>query len=188
MRAHLPAVTLVLGGARSGKSRHAEALAESRAGACIYLATAEPRDAEMAARIARHKARRSGRWTTVEEPLDLVGALRRAAGPDRAVLIDCLTLWLSNVLGAERDIEAESDRLIGALPDLGGPVVFVSNEVGLGVVPDNALARRFVDHAGLLHQRLAAAAQSVVHMTAGLPIQLKGGGIARAPASRELSP
>jgi adenosylcobinamide kinase/adenosylcobinamide-phosphate guanylyltransferase len=169
----LAPVTLVLGGARSGKSRHAEAMVESRPGASVYLATAQAGDSEMAARIAAHRARRGGRWSTVEEPLDVVAALSGACGPDRAVLVDCLTLWLSNLLGAERPVGIECGRLLAALPELAGPVVFVSNEVGQGVVPDNALARAFVDHAGRLHQDLAAAAQRVVFMTAGLPHELK---------------
>ena len=169
----LAPVTLVLGGARSGKSRHAEAMVESQPGPCVYLATAQAGDREMAARIAAHRARRGGRWSTVEEPLDVVAALSGACGPDRAVLVDCLTLWLSNLLGAERPVAAECGRLLTALPELAGPVVFVSNEVGQGVVPDNALARAFVDHAGRLHQDLAAAAQRVVFMTAGLPRHLK---------------
>ncbi len=166
-------VTLVLGGARSGKSRHGEALVESQPGPCVYLATAEAGDAEMAARIAAHRARRSARWTTVEVPLDLVGALERETGPDRAVLVDCLTLWLSNLMGAGRDVASECAGLIAALPGLSGPIVFVSNEVGQGVVPDNALARAFVDRAGRLHQDLAAAADRVIFMTAGLPASLK---------------
>ncbi len=169
----LAPVTLVLGGARSGKSRHAEALVASQPGACVYLATAQAGDAEMTARIAAHRARRGERWTTVEEPLDLAVALGRACGPDRAVLVDCLTLWLSNLLGARRPVAAECEGLLAALPGLAGPVVFVSNEVGQGVVPDNALARAFVDHAGRLHQDLAAVAQRVVFMTAGLPLALK---------------
>ena len=169
----LAPVTLVLGGARSGKSRHAEAMVESQPGPCVYLATAQAGDREMAARIAAHRARRGRRWSTVEEPLDVVEALSGACGPDRAVLVDCLTLWLSNLLGAERPVAAECGRLLAALPELAGPVVFVSNEVGQGVVPDNALARAFVDHAGRLHQDLAAAAQRVVFMTAGLPHELK---------------
>ncbi len=166
-------VTLVLGGARSGKSRYAEALVESQPGPCVYLATAEAGDAEMAARIAAHRARRSARWATVEVPLDLVGALERETGPDRAVLVDCLTLWLSNLLGAGRDVASECDGLLAALPGLSGPIVFVSNEVGQGVVPDNALARAFVDRAGRLHQDLAAAADRVIFVTAGLPMDLK---------------
>lgn len=174
MSTKLPPVTLVLGGARSGKSRHAERLLESQPGPCVYLATAQAGDAEMAARIAAHRARRGARWQTHEEPLDLAAALRTVCRRDGAVLVDCLTLWLSNVLAAERDVAAESDALIAALEDLTGPVVFVSNEVGLGVVPANALARRFVDAAGMLHQRLAAAADRVVLMTAGLPLTIKG--------------
>ncbi len=169
----LAPVTLVLGGARSGKSRHAEALVESQPGPCIYLATAEAGDAEMAARIAAHRTHRGRRWTTVEEPLDLAAALGRACAPERAVLVDCLTLWLSNLLGAGRSVAAECEGLLAALPGLAGPVVLVSNEVGQGVVPDNALARVFVDHAGRLHQDLAAVAQRVVFMTAGLPRELK---------------
>ncbi len=169
----LPAVTLVLGGARSGKSRHAETLAEARPGDCVYLATAEPLDGEMAARIRAHQARRGARWRTVEEPLELSGAPREAAGSDRVVLVDCLTLWLSNLLGAGRDPALETDNLVTALTGLAGPVVLVSNEVGQGVVPDNALARAFIDHAGRLHQAVAAAASSVIVMVAGLPIQVK---------------
>ena len=169
----LAPITLVLGGARSGKSRHAEALVESQPGACVYLATAEAGDAEMAARIREHQARRGARWQTLEEPLDLAGALARAARPDGAVLVDCLTLWLSNLMGAERDTEAERAQLIAALPGLPGPVVLVSNEVGLGIHPANALARRFVDEAGRLHQDIAAVAQRVIWMTAGLPSYLK---------------
>jgi adenosylcobinamide kinase/adenosylcobinamide-phosphate guanylyltransferase len=169
----LAPVTLVLGGARSGKSRHAEALVASQPGPCIYLATAQAGDAEMAARIADHRARRGARWTTVEEPLDLIVALGQACGPDRAVLVDCLTLWLSNLLGAGRDVAAECEGLLAALPEFKGPVVLVSNEVGQGVVPEGALARAFVDHAGRLHQDLAAAAQRVIFMTAGLPQELK---------------
>ena len=171
--ASLVPVTLVLGGARSGKSSHAEALVESQLGDCVYLATAQAGDSEMAARIAAHRARRGPRWTTVEEPLDLAAALGEACGPDRAVLVDCLTLWLSNLLGAEREVAAEVARFLAALSGLAGPVVFVSNEVGQGVVPDNALARAFVDHAGRLHQDLAAVAQRVVFMTAGLPHEIK---------------
>ncbi len=173
MSALLPPVTLILGGARSGKSRHGEALVESQPGPCVYLATAEALDEEMAARIAAHRARRGARWTTVEVPLDLVGALGLAAGPDRAVLVDCLTLWLSNLLGAGRDVTGECARLLTALPGLAGPVVFVSNEVGQGVVPDNALARAFVDRAGRLHQDFGARADRVIFLTAGLPIDLK---------------
>lgn len=166
-------VTLVLGGARSGKSRYAEALAESRAGPCLYLATATAGDDEMAARIAHHRARRGSRWQTVEEPMDLVGALHRCARADSVVLVDCLTLWLGNLMEAGRDPESETRHLVTALPVLEGDVIFVSNEVGLGIVPDNALARAFRDAAGRLNQDVAAAAQVVVFMAAGLPMALK---------------
>ena len=169
-----PDVTLILGGARSGKSAHGEALAERRSGALVYLATAEARDGEMAARIEAHRARRGPRWTTVEEPLELDDALTRAASPDGAVLVDCLTLWLANLIEAGRDVEAEGRALAATLATLPGAVILVSNEVGLGIVPDNACARAFRDHAGRLNQRIAAAADRVLFMAAGLPLTLKG--------------
>ena len=171
--AELPRVTLVLGGARSGKSRHAQSLVEGAAAEALYLATAEPRDDEMKARIAAHRARRGARWTTREEPLALTQALASSARPDRPVLVDCLTLWLSNVMEAGREVEAEIDALVAALPRLAGPVVLVANEVGLGIVPDNALARAFRDHAGRLNQSIAACADRVVFVAAGLPLVLK---------------
>ncbi len=167
-------VTLILGGARSGKSAHGEARAERRSGALVYLATAEARDGEMELRIAAHRARRGPRWTTVEEPLELDGALMRAASPDGAVLVDCLTLWLANLIEAGRDVEAEGSALAATLATLPGAVILVSNEVGLGIVPDNAAAREFRDHAGRLHQGIAAAAGRVLFMAAGLPLTLKG--------------
>jgi len=139
----------------------------------VYLATAQALDGEMARRIAAHRARRGAAWRTVEEPLDLVGALRRECAPEHIVLVDCLTLWLTNLTVAGRKVEAESARLLEALPGLAGPVVLVSNEVGQGVVPDNAMARQFVDHAGFLHQGIAEQADAVVFMTAGLPHRLK---------------
>jgi adenosylcobinamide kinase/adenosylcobinamide-phosphate guanylyltransferase len=169
----LPPVTLVLGGARSGKSRHAEGLVNRHPGRRTYLATAEIHDDEMAARVKAHRARRDSDWKTVEEPLDLAGALKAETEQGAAVLVDCLTLWLGNLLGAERDAEKEIGGLIAALGQFGGPVVFVSNEVGQGIVPDNALARRFRDLAGILHQRLAEKADHVVFVTAGLPMKLK---------------
>ncbi|MFO1056769.1 MAG: bifunctional adenosylcobinamide kinase/adenosylcobinamide-phosphate guanylyltransferase [Dongiaceae bacterium] len=165
-------ITLVLGGARSGKSRLAEGLL-AEAPRRTYLATAEAGDAEMAARIADHRARRGPGWTTLEEPLELVPALAVATAGGGAVLVDCLTLWLANLLGAGRDAAAEGDRLAAALPGLAGPVVLVSNEVGLGIVPDNALARAFRDQAGRLHQAVAAVAQRVLLVAAGLPLTLK---------------
>jgi adenosylcobinamide kinase/adenosylcobinamide-phosphate guanylyltransferase len=163
----------VLGGARSGKSRHAERLVLASGLHPVYLATAEALDDEMAARIAAHRARRGSAWRTVEEPLDLVGALRQECAADRAVLVDCLTLWLNNLMMRERTLLIEIERLLEALPSLPGALALVSNEVGQGVVPVGALIRAFVDHAGLLHQRIAAQADAVLLMTAGLPQRLK---------------
>ncbi len=170
----LPPVTLILGGARSGKSAYGEALAARHPGARIYIATAEAGDAEMAARIRHHQARRGGDWETHEVPLDLAGALARHGGPERCLLVDCLTLWLSNLMMAEADLPAESARLLALLAAPPGPLVLIANEVGLGIVPENALARAFRDHAGRLNQEVAALAQSVVLLTAGLPLVLKG--------------
>ena len=169
----LAPVTLILGGARSGKSRHAQSLAESQPGPCVYLATAEVRDDEMAARIDLHRQDRGARWSAVEEPVDLITALHGASMPDGAVLVDCLTLWLSNLMERDADIDAETAALVDGLPSLAGPVIFVSNEVGLGIVPDNALARRFRDAAGRLNQAVAGAAQRVDFIAAGLPLTLK---------------
>ncbi|HLZ66648.1 MAG TPA: bifunctional adenosylcobinamide kinase/adenosylcobinamide-phosphate guanylyltransferase [Aliidongia sp.] len=169
----LPRTTLVLGGARSGKSAFAERLIRDVATEATYLATAEAGDGEMAQRIARHQAARGPGWHTLEEPLDLVATLRRAGRPDRPILVDCLTLWLSNLMHAGRDIAAETAALAAAFGELAGPVVLVSNEVGQGIVPDNALARAFRDHAGRLHQAVAAAADQVVFVVAGLPMVLK---------------
>jgi adenosylcobinamide kinase/adenosylcobinamide-phosphate guanylyltransferase len=162
-----------LGGARSGKSAHAEALVAVSGLVPIYLATAEALDDEMRLRIDHHRARRDSTWLTVEEPLELPGALGREAGPGRAVLIDCLTLWLSNLLLAGRDVEAAGNALMAVLEQRRGSVVLVSNEVGFGIVPTGALSRSFVDHAGRLHQRVAAAADHVRLIVAGLPMDLK---------------
>jgi adenosylcobinamide kinase / adenosylcobinamide-phosphate guanylyltransferase len=169
----LPAVTLVLGGARSGKSSFAEGLITASLGPWIYLATGEAGDSEMAARIRHHQERRGEGWRTVEEPLALVGALRRAAGEGRAILVDCLTLWICNLMAGGRDVVAETDRLIEALPQIATPIVFVSNEVGLGIVPDNALTRAFRDEAGRVNQAVAAAANRVYFIAAGLPLVMK---------------
>jgi adenosylcobinamide kinase/adenosylcobinamide-phosphate guanylyltransferase len=166
-------LTLVLGGARSGKSRHAEQLALASGLTPVYVATAQALDDEMARRIAAHRARRGATWRTLEEPLDLVGALQGECGRERIVLVDCLTLWLTNLMVAGRDVEAERARLLEALPGLAGPVLLVSNEVGQGIVPDNAMARQFVDHAGFLHQGIAEQADAVFFMTAGLPHRLR---------------
>jgi len=168
-----PTLTLVLGGARSGKSRHAERLALASGLDPVYLATAQPLDDEMARRIAAHRARRGSPWQTIEEPLDLARGLRDACAPGRIVVVDCLTLWLTNLMVAGRAVEAECAALLAALADLDGPVVLVSNEVGQGITPDNAMARRFIDHAGWLHQAIAEQADAVVLMTAGLPHRLK---------------
>ena len=163
-------LTLVLGGARSGKSRHAEELIMRAAPPWTYLATAEARDDEMRERISHHRARRDAKWQTLDAPLDLAGTIQRVTGP---ALIDCLTLWLSNVMLAERDFEAESARLLAALGSAPGPLVAVSNEVGLGLVPETPLGRAFRDAQGRLNQRVAAAADRVIFMAAGLPLSLK---------------
>ncbi|MGX7705051.1 bifunctional adenosylcobinamide kinase/adenosylcobinamide-phosphate guanylyltransferase [Methylobacterium sp. Gmos1] len=167
-------MTLVLGGARSGKSRYAEALIEALPGPWRYVATAQAFDGEMRARIAEHRARRPLPWETVDAPRDLPAAIGRAP-TGRPVLVDCLTLWLTNaMLDDEADLEAEIDALVEACRLAAGPLVLVSNEVGFGIVPENALARRFRDEAGRLHQRLAAIADRVVLVVAGLPMILKG--------------
>ena len=172
--AALPPITLVLGGARSGKSTFAEKLVVEAAASRLYLATATAGDGEMQDRIARHRDRRGAGWETLEEPLDLIGALSEHARADRPVLVDCLTLRLTNLMVAERDIDADISRLCGGLAALAGPVVLVSNEVGLGIVPDNAMARAFRDHAGRLHQNIAAIAADVYFVAAGLPLKMKG--------------
>jgi adenosylcobinamide kinase/adenosylcobinamide-phosphate guanylyltransferase len=164
-------VHFVLGGARSGKSRHAEALVEALPGPWVYIATAQAYDAEMHARIAAHRARRPDGWMTAEVPLDLAQAL--AGAGDRPVLVDCLTLWVSNLLLAEHDIEAASASLLAALRARTAPTVLVANETGLGIVPDNALARRFRDAAGVLNQRVAALADRVDFLVAGIPMKVK---------------
>jgi adenosylcobinamide kinase/adenosylcobinamide-phosphate guanylyltransferase len=166
-------LTLILGGARSGKSRHAERLVLASGLAPVYVATARALDAEMAARIAEHRARRGASWRTIEEPLDLAGVLDRECADGRAVLVDCLTLWLTNLMIAKRPVRAEIAHLLELLPTLPGMFVLVSNEVGLGVVPTDAMARAFIDHAGWLHQRIAEQADDVVFMAAGLPLHLK---------------
>jgi adenosylcobinamide kinase / adenosylcobinamide-phosphate guanylyltransferase len=163
-------VTLVLGGARSGKSRFAESLLGS-ATQRIYLATAEARDEEMRERILDHQARRGQGWHTIEAPLDIATPIAQA-GPD-AVLVDCLTLWLSNLMAAHLSIEEATTGLCQALGKVQAPIVLVSNEVGLGIVPENALAREFRDHAGRLNQTIAAAAARVFFIAAGLPLILK---------------
>ena len=170
-----PGVTLILGGARSGKSRHALDLADKHPGDAVFVATATANDAEMAARIANHQAERDARWQTVEAPIDLPGALRHLPPNASVCLVDCLTLWLTNLMMAERDVEADAQRLINVLDVRRVPTILVTNEVGLGIVPENALARRFRDEAGRLHQQVAEIADRVILMTAGLPLTLKSG-------------
>ena len=169
----LPSLTLILGGARSGKSLCAEGLLTSAPAPWAYIATAEARDEEMRQRIDIHKARRGEGWATYEAPLSLADAL---AGPAAHLpcLVDCLTLWLSNVMLSGRNPVAETDALIAALSKRSAPCIMVSNEVGLGIVPDNALARAFRDEAGRLNQRIAGIADRVLFVAAGLPITLKG--------------
>lgn len=179
--------TLVLGGARSGKSRHAERLAEESGSEVIYIATAHAGDAEMAARIAHHRGSRPAHWKTVEEPLELAKAIERHAYPGRVILVDCLTLWLSNLLfsGAHAFPETgeislpsrflkERAALLAALDGACADIVLVSNEVGSGIVPMGAVSRCFVDEQGRLNQALAAACERVWFVTAGLPMILKG--------------
>ncbi len=165
---------LVLGGARSGKSAYAERLVATSGLEAIYVATAEAGDDEMAARIAEHRARRDANWKTVEAPQALEEALEQEAGEGKAVLVDCLTLWLSNLLLAGADLEARTHALCETLTRARGLRVLVSNEVGLGLVPDTALGRRFRDAQGRLNQAVASVADSVVFMAAGLPLVLKG--------------
>jgi len=168
--------TLILGGARSGKSALAERLAHESGQAVVYIATAQAHDAEMAARIAHHRDRRPAHWQSVEEPLALADTLRAYAHPDRCVLVDCLTLWLSNLLGDADDkrLGRECEAFLEVLPVLPGELLFVSNEVGLGVIPMGELTRRFVDEAGRLHQAMAARCERVLFVAAGLPLPLKG--------------
>ncbi|RUV70028.1 MAG: bifunctional adenosylcobinamide kinase/adenosylcobinamide-phosphate guanylyltransferase [Mesorhizobium sp.] len=166
------ALTLVIGGARSGKSAHAEKLATACPAPWAYIATAQAYDDEMRERIALHRSRRGEGWTTIDAPLDLVGAIE--ALPDgRPVLIDCLSLWLTNHMLAEHDVEAECRGLVDVLSRPRGPWFVVSNEVGQGIVPDNALARRFRDAAGRLNQQVAAVSDTVLLMVVGLPLKVK---------------
>ncbi|RWA65630.1 bifunctional adenosylcobinamide kinase/adenosylcobinamide-phosphate guanylyltransferase [Mesorhizobium sp.] len=165
-------LTFIIGGARSGKSAHAETLVTASPSPWAYIATAEAYDDEMRERIALHRARRGEGWATVDAPLDLAAAIE--ALPDhQPVLIDCLTLWLTNHMLAERDLDAECRQLVDVLSRPRGPWFVVSNEVGLGIVPDNALARRFRDAAGRLNQQVAAVADTVLLMVAGLPLKVK---------------
>lgn len=174
----LPPVTLVLGGARSGKSTHAEKLATGtlfggNPRPAIYIATAEAGDVEMATRIMAHRTRRGAAWTTIEEPLKLGDALQSAAGHGQPVLVDCLTLWLSNLMHAGADLDEATDDLLAGLDGCGPAVVLVSNEVGLGLVPETPLGRAFRDAQGRLNMRMAERADRVILMAAGLPLLMK---------------
>jgi adenosylcobinamide kinase/adenosylcobinamide-phosphate guanylyltransferase len=168
---------LIIGGARSGKSAHAQALAEAeaqrRGSAPVMIATAEALDEEMQERIARHQAERGPKWRTLEAPLNLASTIEGLAAADCAV-VDCLTLWLSNLMFAERDLEAETEILLRAAAGSEAEVIFVTNEVGMSIVPENALARRFRDEAGRLNRRVAERVGEVIVMFAGIPLQLKG--------------
>jgi adenosylcobinamide kinase / adenosylcobinamide-phosphate guanylyltransferase len=169
-------ITLVLGGARSGKTRYALTEAQrlaSTSRTLVMIATAVAGDDEMTARIARHREERGTAWRTIEEPLALAAMVTREASAKHVIVVDCLTLWLTNLMLADEDVEAASDALLQslALPDL--DILLISNEVGFGIVPDNALARRFRDEAGRLHQRIAATADRVVLVVAGIPMVVK---------------
>lgn len=173
---------LITGGARSGKSRFAEELALSHGGPLCYLATAQAYDEEMTERIARHRSRRGGVWQTIEEPLLLPPTLARIDGEHRAILVDCVTIWLSNLLLSREGTQTESEEyvlahlhsLCACLREMVTPVILVTNEVGMGIVPDNQLARLFRDIAGQANQQLAAAADELHVVISGIPLQLKG--------------
>ncbi|MES0808747.1 bifunctional adenosylcobinamide kinase/adenosylcobinamide-phosphate guanylyltransferase [Roseibium sp. SCPC15] len=168
-----PRATLVFGGARSGKSRFAETLAVRSGLEKVYVATGAAFDAEMAERITAHKRQRGTGWSTVEEQIDLTGTIERECSPQRVVLVDCLTLWLSNLTFAEKDVGEETRRLCSAIRNLRGPCIFVSNEVGMGIVPDNRLSRSFRDAQGRINQDIAEVCSQVVFVAAGQPLLLK---------------
>lgn len=167
-------IRLILGGARSGKSRQAEQLAQASGHEVIYVATAQAYDAEMQTRIERHRSERPAHWLTLEEPLQLAATILQHQAPDRCLLIDCLTLWVTNQLLADADMEAERQALCAALANARGDIILVSNETGMGVVPMGELSRRFSDEAGWLNQSIAAQADQVVLMVAGIPMRVKG--------------
>ncbi|MER9425627.1 bifunctional adenosylcobinamide kinase/adenosylcobinamide-phosphate guanylyltransferase [Mesorhizobium sp. M0317] len=165
-------LTFIIGGARSGMCAHAETLATALLPPWAYIATAQANDGEMRERIAQHRSRRGEGWATIDAPLDLAGALE-ALPDNQPVLVDCLTLWLTNHMLADHDLEGECRRLADVLSRPRGPWFVVSNEVGQGIVPDNALARRFRDAAGRLNQQIAVVADMVLLMVAGLPLKVK---------------
>ena len=171
MEAHSAHLSLVLGGARSGKSRYAESMVTALSAPWIYVATAQPLDEEMRSRISTHRARRGPGWCTVEAPIRLASAI--AAAAERPMLVDCLTMWVSNLLADRRDMIMATGELDEALNARRAPTVLVANEVGLGIIPGNALAREFRDRTGLLHQHLARRANAVMFLIAGLPMRVK---------------
>ncbi len=176
---YLPDLSFVLGGARSGKSAYALRLAETGVTPdnakleLLFLATAEAGDEEMARRIVRHQSERGPRWRSIETPIALGAALREHRAPGRVIVVDCMTLWLSNLVHAGLDPDQACHDLLAALADTTGPTILISNEVGMGIVPDNLLAREFRDHAGRIHQRISAQADRVVFVVAGLAQHLK---------------
>ena len=168
--------TLILGGARSGKSRYAEEMAREANKNLIYIATATIYDDEMQKRVTQHKEDRSShQWTTIEEPLALASVLKENASPDSIILVDCLTLWLNNLLASNDSdrLQKELNELLACLDSLQGEVIFVSNEVGMGIIPLGELTRQFVDEAGRLHQQLGQVVDTVILMVAGLPLFIK---------------
>ncbi|MEH6727873.1 MAG: bifunctional adenosylcobinamide kinase/adenosylcobinamide-phosphate guanylyltransferase [Hyphomicrobiales bacterium] len=164
---------LILGGARSGKSAYAEQIVLACGAAPHYVATSQAHDTEMEQRIDRHQHRRGRQWSVSEEPLNLCEAIKSAPSGSTAILVDCLTLWLSNLMHHDRNIDHETGKLLELVPGLGTPIVFVSNEVGMGIVPENAMARAFRDHQGRLNQKLATIVDRVDFIAAGLPLNLK---------------
>ena len=174
-RHSLDSTYLILGGARSGKSRYAEELAIKSGREVVYIATTKVLDDEIAQRVAKHKNDRPAEWRTIEEPLGLTSCIEKWASPERVVLVDCLTMWLTNLLSDTNKslLKIELDQLLARIPDIPGTIIFVSNEVSMGIVPMGELTRQFVDEAGYLHQRLARCVDNVILMVAGLPHHLK---------------
>ena len=169
-------VTLILGGARSGKSSFAEKLALKSEKKPFYIATAEARDDEMVRRINQHQSRRDERWLTIEEPLKIDEIIDQRAHPENILVVDCLTLWLSNIMCRDNNVMTHIIGLVSCLENIKGPIIFVANEVGLGIVPENDLARAFRDEAGRLNKAVASVASDVIFMAAGLPMAMKKSG------------
>ncbi|MBR9866572.1 MAG: bifunctional adenosylcobinamide kinase/adenosylcobinamide-phosphate guanylyltransferase [Oceanospirillales bacterium] len=166
-------IHFIIGGARSGKSSYAENLARNSGSDVIYIATAQAYDDEMQRRIQQHKNQRPGAWVTVEEPIEISDVIRNESAVNNCLLIDCLTLWVTNLLSADKDITDYKDRLVDAIGRVKGDIILVSNETGMGVVPMGELTRRYCDEAGWLHQKIAALADQVVLMVAGIPVVIK---------------